>query len=93
MIDFQKTLRVDQVRLLIEKSKDTPIYMMVLLNVLMGLRRSEIIGVKYSDVDFINHTLNVQRQLGIRSGTTKEEMVPGMFTKQEIATKDAFKYA
>ncbi len=86
-IDSQKTLRVDQVKLLIEKSKDTPIYMMVLLNVLMGLRRSEIIGVKYSDVDFINHTLNVQRQLGIRSGTTKEEITPGMFTKQEIATK------
>ena len=30
---------------------------------------------------------NVQRQLGIRSGMTKEEIIPGMFTKQEIATK------
>lgn len=86
-IDTQKTLRIDQVKLLIEKSKDTPIYMMLLLNVMMGLRRSEILAVKYSDVDFSNHTLYVQRQLGIKMGTTKEDVPEKMFNKQEIATK------
>lgn len=30
----------------------------------MGLRRSEINGLKYSDVDYVNHTLTVRRQLG-----------------------------
>jgi integrase len=38
--------------------------MQVLFNVLMGLRCSEIIAVKYSDIDYINRTLKIQRQLG-----------------------------
>ena len=45
---------MEQILVLLEKSKDTPIHMQVLFNVLMGLRRSEINGVKYSDVDYIN---------------------------------------
>ncbi len=52
-----------QIQVLLEKSKDTPIRMQVLLNVLMGFRRSEINGVKYSDVNYINHTLKVERQV------------------------------
>ena len=32
-----------------EESKNTPIHMQVLFNVLMGLRRQEINAVKYSD--------------------------------------------
>lgn len=39
--------------------------MQVLFNVLMGLRRSEINGLKYSDIDYINRTLRVERQLGL----------------------------
>ncbi len=62
-IDTQKTLTMEQIQVLLEKSKDTPIHMQVLLNVLMGLRRSEINGVKYSDVNYINHTLKVERQV------------------------------
>lgn len=50
--------------MLLEASKDTPIHMQVLFNVLMGLRRQEINGVKYSDVDYINRTLTIERQLG-----------------------------
>lgn len=38
--------------------------MQVLFNVLMGLRRQEINAVKYSDVDYVNRTLSVERQLG-----------------------------
>ena len=45
-IDEQKTLTIEQILVLLEKSKDTPIHMQVLFNVLMGLRRSEINGVK-----------------------------------------------
>ena len=55
----------------------------MLLNVLMGLRRSEINGVKYSDVDYVNRTLSVQRQLGKKLNGKKEDFVPKTFTKQE----------
>ena len=63
-IDTAKTLNMGQVMKLLEASKNTPIHMQVLLNVLMGLRRQEINAVKYSDVDYINRTLSVKRQLG-----------------------------
>lgn len=86
-IDTQKTLTMEQIKLLIEKSKETPIHMQVLFNVLMGLRRSEINAVKYSDVDYINRTLTVQRQLGKAINTKKDDFAPKTFTKQEVELK------
>ena len=91
-IDMQRTLTVDQIMLLLEASKQTPIHMQVLLNVLMGLRRSEINGVKYSDIDYINRTLTVQRQLGKRLNTEKEDFAPKTYTKQEIRLKTSSSY-
>ncbi len=86
-IDTQKTLTLEQIYLLLEASKETPIYLQVLFNVLMGLRRSEIIGVKYSDIDYTNRTLHLRRQLGKKINTKKEDFAPKTFTKQEIALK------
>lgn len=63
-IDVKKTLNIDQVRLLIEKSKETPIHLQIMFAVLIGLRKQEINGLKYSDIDFIHRTLKIQRQLG-----------------------------
>ena len=91
-IDTSKTLTLEQIQLLIEKSKDTPIHMQVLFNVLMGLRRSEINGLKYSDVDYINRTLKVERQLGRVHNADKEDFVPKTLTKQEIGLKTESSY-
>ena len=91
-IDTQKTLTMDQVLVLLEKSKDTPIHMQVLFGVLMGLRRSEINGVKYSDIDYINRTLNVNRQLGRIHNAKKEDFAPKTFTKQEVGLKTKSSY-
>lgn len=46
-IDTQKTLTMELIRILLEASKDTPIHMQVLFNVLMGRRRKEINRVRY----------------------------------------------
>lgn len=54
--------------------------------------RSEINAVKYSDVDYINRTLTVQRQLGQRINTKKEDFAPKTFTKQEIGLKTESSY-
>ena len=72
-IDEQKTLNQEQVDKLIEAAKDTPIYLQVMFEVLMGLRRSEIITVKYADIDYINRTLHVERQLGIVPMSDKKD--------------------
>lgn len=91
-IDTQKTLTLDQIMVLLEASKNTPIHMQVLFNVLMGLRRSEINGLKYSDVDYVNHTLTVRRQLGKELNGKKENYAPKTFTKQEIGLKSESSY-
>lgn len=86
-IDVQRTLTMEQINVLLEKSRDTPIHMQVLFNVLMGLRRSEIIAVKYSDVDYVNRTLKVERQLGIILNSEKKDFAHKTYTKQEVGLK------
>lgn len=92
VIDEQKTMTLDQVMMLLEGSKETPIHMQVLFNVLMGLRRKEINGVKYSDIDYINRTLKVDRQLGRQIRTRKEDFAPKTFGKQELILKTPSSY-
>ena len=48
--------------------------MRLLFAVLMGLRRVEINGLKYSDVDFINRTLTINRQLGRAPNTKRKDV-------------------
>lgn len=91
-IDTKKTLTMEQILILLEASRDTPIHMQVLFNVLMGLRRREINGVKYSDIDYINRTLNLERQLGKKINTKKEDFPPKTFTKQELELKTKSSY-
>ena len=91
-IDTQKTLNMEQVLTLIEASRETPIHMQVLFAVLLGLRRCEINEVKYSDIDYINRTLKVQRQLGKKPNTTAGDFPAKTFTKQEIGLKTPSSY-
>lgn len=87
-IEKSKTLNEEQIKLLIEKSKDTPIYMQILFAVLMGLRKSEINGLKYDDVDYNNRMLHIKRQLGVKPNmVNKNEIKKGEYTKQEIKLK------
>lgn len=79
-IDTRKTLTLDQIMILLEASKGTPIHMQVLFNVLMGLRKSEINVLKYSDVDYVNRTLTMQRQLGVKQ-TAGRKILPQDFYK------------
>ena len=86
-INAQKTLNEEQVKVLIEESKKTPIYLQILFAVLMGLRKGEINGLKYSDIDYIHRTLRVQRQLGKKANTDNSDLKIGEYTKQEINVK------
>ncbi|MBO5138085.1 MAG: site-specific integrase [Bacilli bacterium] len=86
-IDSKKTLNEEQVKLLLEKAKETPIYMQILFAVLMGLRRGEINGLKYSDIDYVHRVLKIQRQLGKKANTDNKDLNVGEYTKQEIKVK------
>ncbi|MCD8154059.1 MAG: site-specific integrase [Clostridiales bacterium] len=86
-IDTAKMLNMEQIQQLLEMSEDTPIHMQVLFNVLMGLRRQEINAVKYSDVDYINRTLSVERQLGKQLNREPYSVDEKPATKKELPLK------
>lgn len=86
-IESKNTLTLEQVKKLIEGSKGSKIHLMILFNVVMGLRCSEIIGIKYSDIDFVEQKLTVRRQLGRDIKKNDSELDVKTYTKQEIATK------
>lgn len=58
----------------------------------MGLRRSEIIGLKYSDIDFVEQILTIQRQLGRPIDVNMEEIRKKTLTKQELGLKTPSSY-
>lgn len=72
---------------LIKVAKGTRIYLYILFALLMGLRKSEISGIKYTDIDYENHTLKIERQLGRSLEVDENEIAPKTRTKQEIDVK------
>lgn len=87
IINEEKVLNVEQIRTLIEASKETPIHLQVLFAVLMGLRKQEINAIKYTDIDFVNRKLYLKVQLGRKTEDTADDCPKKMLTKQEIKLK------
>lgn len=87
VIKEEQVLNVEQIKTLIEASKSTPIYLQVLFAVLMGLRKQEINGLKYTDIDFVNRKLYLRVQLGRKTTDTIDDCPRKMLTKQEIELK------
>ncbi|MDF3005515.1 MAG: integrase family protein [Oscillospiraceae bacterium] len=54
-------LRQDEVLKLLAQVKDTEIFIPVLFAVTLGMRRGESLGMKWSDIDFQQGTLQIQR--------------------------------
>lgn len=52
-----------QMSILLNGAKDTPIYLELLLAATLGLRRGELLGLKFSDFDFAKGTVHIQRQI------------------------------
>ena len=86
-IDESRVLNKEQLMLLLNSAKGTPLYIMLLFNALMGLRESEIIGVKFEDVSFMRKTIQIKRQLGKPAKAKKEDYPAKMLTKQELGLK------
>lgn len=92
VIDERKTYKLEEVAILIKESKGTPIHLHILFASLMGLRKSEINGLKYSDIDYIHRKLYLDRQLGKKKGVKKEDVPAKTLTKQEIPLKSKSSY-
>lgn len=72
-----------QMRQLLICSKGTSLYLPILFAALLGLRMGEIIGLKYSDVNYMRKTIHIQRQL--RAAPKSSGDIPRI--KQEVSTK------
>lgn len=58
-----QTLTIEQVKTFIEEAKQTKHYTLYLLELFTGLRRGEILGLRWQDIDFDNSTVTVVQQV------------------------------
>lgn len=58
-----KILREDELKKLLKQTKDSEWYLEILLAVFCGLRKGEIMGLKFSDFEIDNQILRINRQL------------------------------
>ena len=56
-------LSKEKMKLFLEKASDSNWYLEILLGLFMGLRKGEISGLKFSDIDVENRTLRIERQV------------------------------
>lgn len=54
-----KTYDSKQVEMLIKCAKDTPLHLVIVLAISCGLRRGEILGLRWSDIDFTTKTMHI----------------------------------
>ena len=56
-------LSKEKMKFFLEKASDNSWYMEILLGLFLGLRKGEILGLKYGDFDMENRTVKISRQI------------------------------
>ncbi len=54
---------LDELHLLFEKSKDDPLELVILITSFYGLRRSEVLGLKWSSIDFEKNIITIKHKV------------------------------
>ena len=67
-----KTLTADQLSAFFQEAKDSGVYELYYLDLATGLRRGELLGLKWADVDFEHSTVKVQRAISRQNGKVVE---------------------
>ena len=65
--------RASEARELLEKAKEDPLYIVVLLTTYYGFRRSEVLGLRWSAIDFESNTISIERKVIVASRDGKRE--------------------
>jgi integrase len=68
---------IDETRIFLQTAREDPAYAAVLLAVALGLRRGEIVGLRWSQVDFATRTIRLGRQLQRVKGELYEDTTKG----------------
>ena len=67
-----KTLPMDQLNAFFDEAKRTGVFELYYIDLLTGLRRGELLGLKRDDIDFKNGILHVRRQVMRQDGIMVE---------------------
>ena len=69
---------------LFEKSKDDPMHLIILVTAYYGLRRSEVLGLKWDAFDFENKTVTIKHTVIIAKSDGKRQLIKKDRTKNLI---------
>ena len=67
-----QTLSADQLAAFLLEAKHSDVFEMYYIELATGLRRGELLGLKWEDIDFTAQTLRVRRQVGRINGEVRE---------------------
>ena len=67
-----KTLTSDQLSTFFQEARDSGVYELYYLDLATGLRRGELLGLKWTDVDFDRGVLKIQRAISRQNGKVVE---------------------
>ncbi len=67
-----KTLTADQLSAFFREAKDSGVYELYYLDLATGLRRGELLGLKWTDVDLDRGILKIQRAISRQNGKVVE---------------------
>ena len=68
---------IEETRAFLAQVRGDPLYAAIMLAVALGLRRGEIVGLKWSQVDFSSGVIHLGRQLQRRNGELYEDTTKG----------------
>ena len=77
-----KTLTADQLSAFFQEARDSGVYELYYIDLTTGLRRGELLGLKWSDIDLEKGDLRVQRQIG---------RINGKIIEMPLKTKNAYR--
>ena len=77
-----KTLPLDKIAAFFTEAKKSGVYEMYLLEIATGLRRGELLGLKWADVDYDAGTIHVRRQIC---------RIDGAVTEGPLKTKNSYR--
>ena len=77
-----RTLPVEQLTSFLREAKETGVYEMYYIELATGLRRGELLGLKWQDIDMVNGTIRVQRQVA---------RIDGEIVEAPLKTKNSYR--
>ena len=77
-----QTLPVEQLTSFLREAKDSGVFALYYIDLTTGLRRGELLGLKWSDIDLEKGDLRVQRQIG---------RIGGEVIEMPLKTKNAYR--